>query len=610
MNLQRRRPSIAVTLAVTWLVSIALQAGQRDSRSPAPAGTARISGVVLTTDDTPHAVRRAIVSLTDAAQRFDRHTITDDDGLFEFSGLPGGRYALSATRRSYVAIPYGATRPGRPGTPIALEAGDQLAGVRVRLQRGAVITGTVRDMTGEPVASLDVRIQRISSTTGAVLANTTAMTDDQGVFRAFGLPAGRYIVAAIPLTTGAFDEPSDAEVDAALEELRRRRSAGPQPPGAAAAMISTAAVREAASRASRSVPVYYPSSLAPEDASAIIISAGEERGGIDILVRMMSASAITGRVTATDARAMSTVIVTLARVSPRGAGVLTRSTVDPDGTFEFEGVAPGRYALTAIANRPGGRMSEPATPCAFAAEELLVTGTDLSGLSLVLGPCLTIEGRLEFAGTTLKPPADFNGARVTLKPNASAGIPAPAVPRFVAPVIRADGRFVLGELGDVLPGSYDLRVELPGNEPGRGWWLQSATATGRDILDGPLELTSRSPATTIVILTFTDRHTSLSGVLETPARSPAIEYTVIAFTTNRDWWRAPFRRVRTARPATNGQYLFQDLPPGEYYLAALTDLAPDDWRDPEFLAELVSGSVRVTIDLGEQKVQGLRIAGG
>ena len=113
-----------------------------------------------------------------------------------------------------------------------------------------------------------------------------------------------------------------------------------------------------------------------------------------------------------------------------------------------------------------------------------------------------------------------------------------------------------------------------------------------------------------LVLTFTDQHASLSGVLEAAARRPATDYTMLVFTTNRDWWRAPFRRVRTARPAASGQFLLQDLPPGEYDLAALTELAPDDWRDPDFLEQVVGAAVRVTVGPGEQKVQSLRIGGG
>ena len=109
------------------------------------------------------------------------------------------------------------------------------------------------------------------------------------------------------------------------------------------------------------------------------------------------------------------------------------------------------------------------------------------------------------------------------------------------------------------------------------------------------------------MFTFTDKRAALSGTLETASRRQAHEYMVIAFPTNRDWWKTPFRRVRTARPDLKGQYEMQDLPPGEYYLAALTDLAPDDLHDSDFLGSIASSGSRVTIGVGEQKTQNIRL---
>jgi hypothetical protein len=65
--------------------------------------------------------------------------------------------------------------------------------------------------------------------------------------------------------------------------------------------------------------------------------------------------------------------------------------------------------------------------------------------------------------------------------------------------------------------------------------------------------------------------------------------------------------VRAQRPGTDGKYSFVDLPPGDYVLAAVTDMEPDAWRDSDFLRSLVASGVQVTIAEGEQKTQDLRI---
>jgi hypothetical protein len=50
------------------------------------------------------------------------------------------------------------------------------------------------------------------------------------------------------------------------------------------------------------------------------------------------------------------------------------------------------------------------------------------------------------------------------------------------------------------------------------------------------------------------------------------------------------------------------LPPGAYYLAALTDLAPANLQDPSFLDEMAKAAVRVDLADGQVLVQDLRIA--
>ena len=115
------------------------------------AELARISGVVLTTDATPQAVRRAIVALSGGPLALSLNAITDDEGRFEIADVPAGRFPISASRASYVTIAYGASAPGRVGVPLVVEAGQRLTGIRLLLARGAAIAGTVRDTDGEPV---------------------------------------------------------------------------------------------------------------------------------------------------------------------------------------------------------------------------------------------------------------------------------------------------------------------------------------------------------------------------------------------------------------------------------------------------------------------------
>ncbi len=65
----------------------------------------------------------------------------------------------------------------------------------------------------------------------------------------------------------------------------------------------------------------------------------------------------------------------------------------------------------------------------------------------------------------------------------------------------------------------------------------------------------------------------------------------------------------TIRPGADGKYRFANLLPGEYYLAAVTDLEPGDWGDPAFMEQVAAAAIKLTFAQGEKKVQDLRTGG-
>ena len=52
------------------------------------------------------------------------------------------------------------------------------------------------------------------------------------------------------------------------------------------------------------------------------------------------------------------------------------------------------------------------------------------------------------------------------------------------------------------------------------------------------------------------------------------------------------------------------MPPGEYFLAVLTDPDPVQLKDPSFLEQLAASAIRVTLTEGERKVQDVKLSGG
>jgi hypothetical protein len=150
-----------------------------------------------------------------------------------------------------------------------------------------------------------------------------------------------------------------------------------------------------------------------------------------------------------------------------------------------------------------------------------------------------------------------------------------------------------------------LSASVPGSTAATGWAPRSAVVNGVDAMDAPIEIRQGAEG---IVITFTDHPTELSGMLQTPVGIAASDYFIIIFATDRAQWGAQSRRTIMARPTNVGRYSVRNLPPGEYYLAGVTDVIQNEWFDPSFLDALVPASMRVTLGESERKTQDIRIA--
>jgi hypothetical protein len=163
----------------------------------------------------------------------------------------------------------------------------------------------------------------------------------------------------------------------------------------------------------------------------------------------------------------------------------------------------------------------------------------------------------------------------------------------------------------VIPGRYTLRGNAPlapGSGPGAPWRLGSAVMKGRDVLDFPIDVAPGDELTDAVV-TFTDATQSIGGSLQDASGRPAPDYTIVIFAADKAYWTPSSRRVRTVKPGTDGKFTVANLPPGDYRMAAVVDVAPSDINDPAFLEQIVGTSFAIKLGVGENKVQDLKIAG-
>jgi hypothetical protein len=208
-----------------------------------------------------------------------------------------------------------------------------------------------------------------------------------------------------------------------------------------------------------------------------------------------------------------------------------------------------------------------------------------------------VSGRIAFRGEAAPP--DLAKLQITLVPLPSITGAAIGTPPITP---KADGTF---RLADLAPGKY--RLQMTG---GGAWSLRSAVLNDRDVLDAPLEIPPGSNIDNLTI-TLIDRPSEVTGTLFDQLGRPAPEFAVVVFSTDRtQWTSAPRRLSGVVRLASDGRFSVIGLPPGEYYLAVLTDADPSQLADHSFLEQLASSAIRLTLAEGERKVQDVKMAGG
>jgi hypothetical protein len=356
--------------------------------------------------------------------------------------------------------------------------------------------------------------------------------------------------------------------------------------------------------------VFYPGTADESAATLVNVAAGQERSGIDIRAQLVPTARIDGAVTDPNGQPAAGVSVSLlphdTSVSPAaqdltrllvmaevGLAAASGARTGPSGAFNLAGVPPGKYSLMASTRAAGrGGITSSPGPGLWAMTELTVSGQDVSGVALTLAPGMAVSGRFAFQGQAA--PADQ--ARISISVMSMQSTAASVIGAVT--LNSADPGFTLTGLA---PGWYRFSATMG------SWTLASAMLGNRDVADTPFEIKPGENVSNLVV-TFTDAPAALSGHLTDAAGRPAPSLMLLLFTTDRSSWYSGSRRLRAPiTPASDGSFSFTGIVPGEYYLAALTDVAPNEWADPSFLEQASLSAIKVTLGTGDKKVQDVRI---
>jgi hypothetical protein len=228
---------------------------------------------------------------------------TDSDGRYRVSGLAAGAYIVYALSKAYV-------RSKASSGSIAIDDGESRDDVDIPLVRGGVITGRVIDTEGRPLIASSIRLWSIDEDREFDTGDWLMMlTDDRGIYRIYGLSAGRYIISAGGERTS--------------------------------------------NRAGRKYPqTFYPDAAEMDQAKIIEINEGGEVTGIDIRLGVDKNTyyAATGRVLDSETGQPLPQVELRCKIASSGDYGKIALT-DDEGRFKFTGLSSGRYELDLLKQR-------------------------------------------------------------------------------------------------------------------------------------------------------------------------------------------------------------------------------------------------------------------
>jgi hypothetical protein len=520
------------------------QAPARDTKAP-KAATGVIKGRV-TGADNGAPLRRARMVLSAPGLERPLHAATDGQGRYEFTELPAGRYTLKASKSAYVTLEYGQRRAFEGGKPIELADGATLDKVDMSLPRGGVISGTVVDDMGEPVAGISVTALRSQYGEGKrklVATGITVQANDLGQYRLYGLQPGAYFVGtrSTPFLLDGYP----------------------------------------------SAPSYYPGTLNPAEGQRVTVRVGQERGGVDLMQPPGRLARVSGAVVDSAARPLTGASVSI--VSP-STGYMLSAPVKPDGSFLLSNVAPGEYVLAAIVRGPGiGDLQQTMLP-------ITITGEDLAGLVLQMTPGSRVIGRIvSEEGRSL--PSSPAGIRVDPLPMTT-DVPIRIQNIGTQGIVSDDWSFEMKGLGGTM-------LFRPSRLPA-GYMLKSVLLDGRDVTDTLIDIRGTEDLTGLQVV-VTSRVTEINGAPRDAKGQPLLEYTVVVFAEDAARWKYPSRFLATARPDQQGRFRIANLPPGRYLAVALEYLEEGQSEDPDYLEALRPLATRFTLGEGETKTLDLKV---
>src|SRR5262245_4349403 len=262
---------------------------------------------------------------SNSSQRTPAATVkTDEEGRYRFKGVAPGSYDVIPAGPALVLPKQG--RYGQPGKTVMVEVGESAEGVDFALTEGGVITGRVTDTEGRPVVEEAVSLNKTTEQ-GITFQFSppnyeSLITDDRGMYRVYGVPAGRYLVS-----------------------------------------VGTRYGSTRGNRREYYRETFHPGVTDRAKAVSVEVKEGAETTGVDIIVgRPQKTYAITGRVVNAENKPLPGIKLGVIAQSEDGkSSTNTRggSRSDDKGVFRIEDALPGHYLIYPLNDPSSNSFGEP-----------------------------------------------------------------------------------------------------------------------------------------------------------------------------------------------------------------------------------------------------------
>lgn len=500
-------------------------------------GTGSISGRVLNAA-TSEPIRKASVTLhLNSPRDASAIAITNANGDFRFDNLPVGTYRLFAGKYGFQGLAFGTRSIAQAGTFVTLSDAEARTDLVFNLPPTTAIAGRVSDSDGEPLKGVPMAVYRKVYRRGKpeLVQFNQATTDDRGTYRIFNLMSARYYLKATPPLRPQWGSYATNESQQVL------------------------------------AAEFYADASDEDQAKVLDLRKGGEMNDIDFHLRALIGGSIKGRVVMPDAGQPHERIHPSIDIQSTDSQRQFGTGIDQNGEFQFRGVPPGTYIISATIGRPN--MSGPNVAQIHSAEVQVQQGQEVE-VTLTPKPLIELRCAVKIEGPGSEKYNQFNVTLLSAVRNRPQ----------IGTIWRRDGEC---KLSNISPGIWDIGVNpLPPE-----LYLKAMTLGGKDVLNEEMNLQSNvSDVLTIVLSTIA---ATVSGEVKRQSKEQVLPAVILLAPAVHSMGTLSLYRTRFTD--AEGKFSFGGMPPGDYRLFAFEELEPGSWEAFDFLKPFAASGVPVRL---------------